>query len=257
MTCTAVPSSMQGALARQGQPGRVGFSARDNGAVIASAHPSTVPAQERVRAFGLRQSEHVVRKLGQEARQIRLRAGISQDRLASVSRVSRHWLFLFEHGRLGSADLRRATIVMAQLGHKLVVTTYPTGEPLRDAGQTTLLERFNARLSPTWQRIAESPMPQTGDLRAWDELLCGAVRIGVEAETRPNDLQLVARAMTTKQRDSRVDRMILLVAGTARNRALIREHVGLVRQTFPLDTRSTLQALAEGRDPGANGVVVL
>lgn len=148
-------------------------------------------------------------------------------------------------------------MVMAHLGHKLVVTTYPTGEPLRDAGQTKLLERFNARLSPTWQRVAESPMPQRGDLRAWDELLRGVVRIGVEAETRPNDLQLIARAMSTKQRDSGVDRMVLLVGGTARNRTLIREHVGLVRQTFPLDTRSTLQALAEGRDPGANGVVVL
>lgn len=198
-----------------------------------------------------------MRRLGQEARQIRLRAGISQARLASVCGVSRHWLYLFEHGRLGPVDLRRATMVMAQLGHKLVVTTYPTGEPLRDAGQAKLLERFNARLSPAWQRVAESPMPQTGDLRAWDELLRGVVRIGVEAETRPNDLQLIARAMTTKERDSGVDRMILLVAGTARNRTLIREHVGLVRQTFPLDTRMTLQALAEGRDPGANGVVVL
>ncbi|HEX7171228.1 MAG TPA: hypothetical protein VF365_01330 [Candidatus Limnocylindria bacterium] len=186
-----------------------------------------------------------------------MRAGISQDRLASASRVSRHWLYLFEHGRLGSADLRRATMVMAQLGHKLVITTYPTGEPLRDAGQTKLLERFNARLSPAWQRVAESPMPQRGDLRAWDELLRGVVRIGVEAETRPNDLQLIGRAMSTKQRDSGADRMILLVAGTARNRSLVREHVGLLRQTFPLDTRSTLQALGEGRDPGANGVVVL
>lgn len=220
-------------------------------------HPSAVPAQERVRAFGLRQSEQVARRLGHEARQTRVRAGISQARLASVSGVSRHWLFLFEHGRLGSADLRRATMVMAHLGHKLVVTTYPTGEPLRDAGQVKLLERFNARLSPAWQRITESPMPQSGDLRAWDELLRGVVRIGVEAETRPNDLQLTGRAMNAKVRDSGVDRMILVIAGTARNRTLIREHIGLVRQTFPLDTRATLEALGDGRDPGANGLVVI
>lgn len=216
-----------------------------------------MPAQERLRAFGLRQSEHVARRLGNEARQLRQRAAISQARLAASSGVSRHWIYLFEHGRLGTIDLRRATMVMAHLGHKLVVTTYPTGEPLRDEGQARLLERFNARLSPAWQRFAEAPMPQAGDLRAWDELLRGVVLIGVEAETRPNDLQVIERAMSTKQRDSRVDRILLLISGTARNRSLIREHVGLLRQTFPLDTRATLEALGDGKDPGANGLVVL
>ena len=63
--------------------------------------------------------------------------------------------------------------------------------------------------------------------------------------------------MNAKQRDSGVDRMILVVAGTFRNRRLIRDHVGLVRQTFPLDTRATLDALGDGRAPGANGLVVL
>lgn len=216
-----------------------------------------MPAQERVHAFAVRQAEQVTRRLGQEARQIRLRAGIIQARLANAAGVSRHWIYVFEHGRLRSADLRRSAIVMAHLGHKLVVTTYPTGEPLRDAGQAKLLERFNARLAPTWLRVAESPMPRAGDLRAWDELLRGVVRIGVEAETRPNDLQLIGRAMNAKQRDSGVDRMILVVAGTFRNRRLIRDHVGLVRQTFPLDTRATLDALGDGRAPGANGLVVL
>jgi transcriptional regulator with XRE-family HTH domain len=228
-----------------------------NGAVIGSVKTGAVPAQERLRAFGLRQSEHVTRRLGGEARELRQRAGISQARLATVSGVSRHWVYLFEHGRLRSADLRRATMVMAHLGHKLVVTTYPTGEPLRDEGQTRLLERFNARLSPAWRRIVEAPMPNVGDLRAWDELLRGAVTIGVEAETRPNNLQVLERSMNTKRRDSKVDRMVLLIAGTARNRSLVREHVSLLRQTFPLDTRATLEALGQGRDPGADGLVVL
>jgi transcriptional regulator with XRE-family HTH domain len=216
-----------------------------------------VPAQERVHAFGVRQSEEVARRLGHDARQIRLRAGISQARLGRVAGVSRHWIYLFEHGRLRTVDVRRSTVIMAHLGQKLVISTYPTGEPLRDQGQAKLLERFNTRLAPTWQRITESPMPRSGDMRAWDELLRGAVRIGVEAETRPNDLQLIGRAMHAKQRDSGVERMILLVAGTFRNRRLIREHVGLLRQTFPLDTRATLEALGRGRDPGANGLVVL
>jgi hypothetical protein len=146
---------------------------------------------------------------------------------------------------------------MAHLGHKLVVNTYPTGEPIRDEGQARLLARFNARLSPLWRRATEAPMPASNDLRAWDELLRGPVRIGVEAETRPSDLQAIARAMHLKLRDSGVDRMVLVVSSSARNRHLVRTHVGLVRQLFPLDTRATLAALADGRDPGANGLVLI
>jgi hypothetical protein len=149
------------------------------------------------------------------------------------------------------------TVVFACLGQKFVVNAYPTGAGLRDAGQLRLLARFNARVAPTWKRVAEAVMPIPGDLRAWDELLIGGVRIGVEAETRPSDLQATGRDMAVKLRDSHADRMILLLADTHRNRALVRGNVTALRQTFPLDTRSTLAALAAGRDPGANGLVLL
>lgn len=216
-----------------------------------------MPAQERTHAFGVRQAEHVVRRLGREAREARQRAGVSQHVLGRATGVSRQWIYLFEHGRLSSVDMRRATIVMAHLGHNVVVSTYPTGEPLRDEGQIRLLARFNARLSPAWRRVTEAPMPASNDLRAWEELLHGAVRIGVEAETRPADLQACERSMHAKQRDSGVERMILLIGSSARNRAMVRTHIGLLRQTFPLDSRATLRALEEGRDPGANGLVLM
>ena len=148
-------------------------------------------------------------------------------------------------------------MLFALLGHKLVANAYPTGEPMRDAGQIRLLERFNGRLAPTWLRVTEAVMPTPGDLRAWDQLLRGPASIGVEAETRPTDLQALLRAMSAKRRDSGVGRVVLLVAGTARNRAMVRTHVGLLRQMFPLDTRATLAALGDGRDPGADGLVLL
>jgi transcriptional regulator with XRE-family HTH domain len=199
----------------------------------------------------------MTRRLGEEARLLRQHAGISQRQLSGAARVSRHWIYRFEHGRLRSVDLRRATLVLAHLGHKLVLNTYPTGEPIRDEGQARLLQRFSARLSPAWKRFLEAPMPDANDLRARDELLRGPVTIGVEAETRPRDLQVIDRAMHAKARDSGVDRMVLLVASSSRNREVLRTHIGLIRQTFPLDTRATLAALAEGRDPGANGLVLL
>lgn len=217
-----------------------------------------MPTRERLRTIGLRQADAITVHVGREARELRVRAGLSQARLSDAVGVSRQWLAEFEGGHLSAVDVRRLAVLFACLGHKLVVKAYPTGEPLRDAGQLHLLDRFNARLSPAWQRTFESVMPLPGDLRAWDELLAlGGVRIGVDAETRPNDLQAIERAMAGKQRDSGVDRMILLVSASKGNRALVRANVAALRQTFPLDTRATLDALASGRDPGANGLVLL
>lgn len=199
----------------------------------------------------------MTRRLGREARELRLRTGLSQSELARVLGCTRQWIGRFELGRLNAVELGRVTRLFMFLGQKVVVTTYPTGEPLRDAGQVRLLERFNARLSPEWRRFTEAVMPNPGDLRAWDELLRGPVTIGVEAETRLSDMQAVQRSITAKQRDSGADRVVLLVADTRANRRMLQDHVGLLRQSFPLDTRTCLTALAAGRDPGADALVVL
>jgi transcriptional regulator with XRE-family HTH domain len=192
-----------------------------------------------------------------ECRALRTRAGLGQAELARAAGVSRGWIHRFELARLDSVDLARVTVVFAFLGHKLVAKPYPTGEPLRDAGQVRLLERFNARVPAVWRRTFEVPMPVPGDLRAWDECLAGPVRIGIEAETKPADLQAAERAIALKVRDSGVERAILLLTASHGNRALVRRHIGMLRHTFPLDTRATLAALAAGTDPGANGLVLL
>jgi len=216
-----------------------------------------MPAQQRVRAVGLEQADSTLRRLGREARGARIRAGVSQSHLSARVGASRQWLGGFESGRLQTVDLRRVTLLFAHLGLKLAVTAYPVGEPIRDAGHVRLLERFNRRLGPVWRRRSEAVMPRAGDLRAWDELLRGPVSIGVEAETRLTDLQATLRAIAGKQRDSGVDRVVLVVAASAANRGFLNRHVALVRQTFPLDTRSTLAAMGAGRDPGANGLVLV
>jgi transcriptional regulator with XRE-family HTH domain len=216
-----------------------------------------MPAQQRLHVIGLQRADAVTRRLGQEARELRLRAGLSQEQLARALACSREWIGNLELGQLRVVDLRRATRLFILLGHKVVVTAYPVGEPLRDAGHVRLLERFNARLSPDWRRFAEAVMPAPGDLRAWDELLRGPVTIGVEAETRPGDLQAIGRSISGKQRDSGIDRVVLLVADTPTNRRLVQRHIGMLRQTFPLDTRTCLAALGAGRDPGADALVVL
>jgi transcriptional regulator with XRE-family HTH domain len=162
-----------------------------------------------------------------------------------------------ERSQVREIGLIRATLISSVLGVDLSVKTYPGGPPLRDQAHAALLVRFERRVPSVWRASHESPIPIRGDQRAWDLRLDGPVSIGVEGETRPTDLQAVERAIHLKQRDSAVTRTILLISDTERNRALLRVVLPVLRGSFPLSTREMLQALREGRDPGANGLVVL
>ncbi|MEO8639690.1 MAG: hypothetical protein ABI458_07235, partial [Chloroflexota bacterium] len=148
-------------------------------------------------------------------------------------------------------------IVTAALGGDLSVKVYPAGPPIRDAAHVALLAMLDARAGGRWRVVHEAPVGQAGDGRAWDRRLDGPVSIGVEAEVAVRDLQALERRMQRKKQDSGVTRMILLVRGTRRNRETLREVLPSLRGTFPLGSRELLQALANGRDPGADGLLVL
>lgn len=184
-------------------------------------------------------------------------AGLSQARVAAAVGVSRAAYGQIERGRLRDIGIRRSTLIAAVLGADLSVRLYPAAAPLRDAGHVALLEKFERRLAPAWRVTHEAGMPIAGDRRAWDRRLEGPVSIGVEAETRPRDVQALERSMNLKQRDSGVTRMLLVLPRTRRNADLLRAALPALRSTFPLSTGEVLRALATGRDPGANGVVVI
>ena len=101
------------------------------------------------------------------------------------------------------------------------------------------------------------PIPIPGDLRSADVVIDGpSVDAMVEAETRLDDLQAMERRINLKQRDLGVRRVILLVADTRHNRAILEAHPDLL-QRFPVSTRACLLALREGRDPGGDAIVLL
>jgi hypothetical protein len=83
------------------------------------------------------------------------------------------------------------------------------------------------------------------------------VGLPVEFETRFVDEQAQTRRIILKLRDSGLPHVILVVAGTNRNRAALRAAGPGLRERFPLGTREVMQALAEGRYPGGSGLVVL
>lgn len=216
-----------------------------------------MPSRQQLRSLGVQQADIVNRAVGREVRTLRMAANLSQAQLSAAAGISRTYLCRLELGQVASIDLKVACILFAILGQRLTVKGWPVAEPMRDAGQLKLLDRFDARVPPIWRRTRESVMPIHGDLRAWDERLDGPISIGIEAETRPNDLQAVERSMSAKKRDSRVQRMALLIAATERNLALIRTHLPALRQTYPLDTRAFMAAIRDGLDPGADAFVLL
>ncbi len=94
------------------------------------------------------------------------------------------------------------------------------------------------------------------DRRAWDSVLdTQPLPTHVEAETQLRDVQAVQRRLALKKRDGEPGRLILLVADTRANRAVLRSNP--FGDAFPVTASSALAALARGNDPGGDAIVVL
>lgn len=213
--------------------------------------------QQRLLSIGQRRGQRLVRELAEAIREARVGVGVSLTRLAQMVGLSRSKLWRIENGHTAKVDLVEAAQLCQVLGLELSLKTFPSGAPIRDAGHVRLIDRFVAA-TPVIAWTREHPIPIPGDLRAWD--LFGRVEgraVGVTAETKLRDEQALLRREHAKMRDAEVDRLILLVADTRSNRATLREIHMSLRADFPLDGRDVMAALRAGRDPAANGIVVL
>jgi hypothetical protein len=170
--------------------------------------------------------------------------------------VSHERLARIERGE-SKADIEMAAVMAAVLGLELSVSLHPDGDPVRDKGHLALLTRFHARLGPdlTWR--TEVPIPISGDRRSADAIIKGVdFEALVEAETHLDDVQTLERVIGAKQRDLGVGRVVLIVADTRHNRAVVRRVPELARR-FPVGTRACLKDLARGWDPGGDCLVVI
>mgnify|MGYP001825396960 CR=1 FL=1 len=198
-----------------------------------------------------------MRELGTELRDARWTAGLSQRHVARSAGLSQSHVSRTEHAQRIPPRLDELARQAAVLGLRLSIKLYPDGSPVRDAGQLRLEERLRGQLPTDVPTRTEVLVGGHGDLRAWDMVIDADLAVAVDAETRLNDIQAVQRRCETKLRDSRIDRMVLLVADTTHNRRVLREHRAALASTFPLATAEVMAALRAGKAPPANGIVVL
>lgn len=181
---------------------------------------------------------------------------MSQELIAQGAGVSQGQVSLIERGTYPTVSLATLVRMAAAVGLDLSAKLYPGGQPIRDVAHAALLARFRGLVGEGWQWASEVPLPLIGDLRAWDRVLHGAALVvGVEAETRPTDMQELQRRLALKKRDGRVDRLVLVLADTEWCRRLVR--LNDLEGSFPVPAKVALRALREGRDPGGDAVILV
>jgi len=207
---------------------------------------------------GTRRSKHLLASIGEELRNARLSAGLSQAAVAAASNLSTTQISRVERTHLSSASVDQVARLASVLGLDLSVKFYPAGQPLRDQAHVELIARFRGRLGPGLVVRTEVPLLIAGDPRSWDIVVHGGPKpIGAEAETRLRDWQAIERRIALKARDSGIDRVILLLSATRANRAALRAAQASVHEMFPVPARVALHALADGRDPGGSAILLL
>ena len=215
-----------------------------------------VPAAERAIDRASERARRGLMDLGREIHNARLAHGLSQAVIGWSVGVAQSQVSEIERGRHLAVPLDVLARVAASVGLDISVRAFPGGQPLRDRAHIQLFARFWRAVGPGWTWASEVPFPIPGDKRAWDRVLRGdGVVIGVGGETRPTDMQELQRRLALKKRDGGVDRLILVLADTEWCRRLVR--LNDLDSAFPVPGRVALKALAEGRDPGGDSIVLI
>lgn len=208
--------------------------------------------------IGTARGIELIARAGREIRQARMDRGLSLAAIGRASALSVSEVSRIERGLVARVSVHDLARLHAVVGLELSLKSYPSGQPIRDAAQVALLEDFRKELHKSLHWSVEVPLPITGDRRSWDALIrSDGWQYGVEAETAPRDSQSVARRMQLKERDGRVDGMLLVLRRTVQTRRFVSEAGELLRSVFPVDGTRAIELLRAGVDPGGNAVIVL
>ncbi len=214
--------------------------------------------RERRTDIGAARARELTATVLRDLRAGRMDRGLSGASVAHAVGLSPAQYSRIERGLSGSVSIQQAAVIAAVIGCDLSVRVYPSGQPIRDAAHAALLRRFRQRLHPSLRLRTEVPFPDPSDRRAWDAVIVApSWRSGVEAETRPRDLQALERRLALKLRDGDVTSLVLLLLDSRYNRDFVRANEEALRERFNLPGPRLLELLRAGVDPGASSVVLL
>jgi transcriptional regulator with XRE-family HTH domain len=221
-------------------------------------HPAAMPARTHRTSIATARAQADLATAAQELRAARIELGLSQADVGRAVRLSDAQVSRIERGLAPTVGLATLGRIGAVVGMEVRLRAFPSGSPLRDRAHLDLLERLRRSIHPALRWRTEVPLPIRGDRRAWDATISTrSWTVGVEAETRPTDVQALLRRLNLKQRDAGIDLVILLLAATRHNRALIRSLDETLRAAFPVPGPAALDRLAVGQPPGGGAIVVM
>lgn len=198
-------------------------------------------------------------RIGDELRQARLTAGISQATVGRAAGMSPAQVGRIERGDLQAVTLEQVCRASRALGYAASLRLFPVGTPVRDAAHLALLGRFEDRLAAPLRLRREVPLPIDGDRRTWDGLVDGGERpFFVEADTHIHDAQALDRTLELKLRDDHRSSIVVLIATRSHhNRLVLAHHRETLRSLLPLDGAAILRAVGAGRAPAAGGILLI
>jgi transcriptional regulator with XRE-family HTH domain len=214
--------------------------------------------RHRAAIEGERLARRLRAQLGEEIRIARVNAGLGQRDAAEAAGMSHAQFGRIERGGLATLSFDQACRAGFAVGLRYGGRLFPEGDPVRDAAQLRLIERFVVLL-PSFARVdREAPFPIAGDRRAWDALITlDGRRAGCEAETQLRDIQALERRMALKLRDGAVDILLLVVSDTAHNRSVLEQHRHVLRELLPLDGPHSRRALRNAELPKTSGLILV
>lgn len=213
--------------------------------------------RERPAERGRRRGAAVVHRLLHEIRNARISGDISTRAMAQALGWSTSAYRRFEAGAVATT-LIDVGAAAALVGLELSASLFPAGQQIHDRGHQALIQRIRAILSQSVAVFAEAPFPGTNDLRSWDLFLrIDAQRVGIEAETRIRDIQQLVRHMRERVRDGGAHVVVLFLADTRSNRAMIDELRVALGPEFAGKPSLILEALRAGRPLAGGGVVLI
>ncbi len=199
---------------------------------------------------GDRQLRRTSTKFGDEFREIRLRAGVSQAAVARGIGVVRSVICRLEQGDTDVAPRIRARAV-ALLGADFRLAVYPGSAPLiHDAAHARIVKAVLTLRHPRWRATVEAPVPGIGRRSTDIRLDHEADTVLIEVETHVRAFEAIIREGTEKRaavlavEPGRRVHVVLVLPPTRHHRTLASAHPEIVRAAFPEAPTEIEQALA-------------